>query len=146
MKSARDRMTIIATYENVGTYRGTATICGTTHKTVKPGEVHIRGRSSPRISDSAEKEDDVTKRIEKAAKAELGRLPVELRTCTLAEVVLDLARRLDAEPEDRAASMLSRELRLVLAVLHDRAGDAGGDDLDRFLASIANPALQRPGD
>ncbi len=35
MKSARDRMTIIAIYENVGTYRPTAAICGTTPKTVK---------------------------------------------------------------------------------------------------------------
>jgi hypothetical protein len=84
--------------------------------------------------------------IEKAAKAELGRLPVELRTSTLAEVLLDLARRLDAEPEDRAASMLSRELRLVLTDLHARAGDVGGGDLERFLESIANPALRGPGD
>ncbi len=35
MKSARDRMTIIAAYQDAGSYRGAATICGTTPKTVK---------------------------------------------------------------------------------------------------------------
>ena len=35
MKSARERMDIIAAYREVGTYRGAAAICGTTHKTVK---------------------------------------------------------------------------------------------------------------
>ncbi len=35
MKSARERMDIVAAYEQVGTYRGAAALCGTTHKTVK---------------------------------------------------------------------------------------------------------------
>ena len=35
MKSARDRMSIISAYQQVGTYRGAAAVCGTTHKTVK---------------------------------------------------------------------------------------------------------------
>lgn len=35
MKSARDQMTIISAYQDTGTYRGAAAICGTTHKTVK---------------------------------------------------------------------------------------------------------------
>jgi len=35
LKSARDRMTIISAYQDAGTYRGAAAICGTTHKTVK---------------------------------------------------------------------------------------------------------------
>ena len=33
--SARERMSIISAYQQVGTYRGAAAICGTTHKTVK---------------------------------------------------------------------------------------------------------------
>jgi len=33
--SARERMDIIAAYHEVGTYRGAAEICGTTHKTVR---------------------------------------------------------------------------------------------------------------
>ena len=35
MKSARVRMDIIAAYQEVGTCRGAADICGTTHKTVR---------------------------------------------------------------------------------------------------------------
>src|SRR5215469_12229577 len=35
VKSARERMDIIAAYQQVGTYRGAAEACGTTHKTVK---------------------------------------------------------------------------------------------------------------
>lgn len=35
MKSARERMDIVVAYEQVGTYRGAAALCGTTHKTVK---------------------------------------------------------------------------------------------------------------
>jgi transposase len=35
VKNARERMDVIAAYESVGTYRGAAELCGTTHKTVK---------------------------------------------------------------------------------------------------------------
>ncbi|MGY1989173.1 IS21 family transposase [Mycolicibacterium fortuitum] len=35
MKSARERMNIISAYREVGSYRGAAELCGTTHKTVK---------------------------------------------------------------------------------------------------------------
>ncbi len=30
-------MDIVAAYEQLGTYRGAAALCGTTHKAVKPG-------------------------------------------------------------------------------------------------------------
>ena len=35
MKSAKDRMDIISAYQQVGSYRGAAEMCGTTPKTVK---------------------------------------------------------------------------------------------------------------
>src|SRR5258705_10130266 len=35
LKSARDRMDIISAYQQVGSYRAAAELCGTTHKTVK---------------------------------------------------------------------------------------------------------------
>lgn len=35
MKSAREKLNIVSTYREVGTYRGAAELCGTTHKTVK---------------------------------------------------------------------------------------------------------------
>jgi hypothetical protein len=35
LKNARERMDILAAYREVGSYRGAAAICGTTHKTVR---------------------------------------------------------------------------------------------------------------
>jgi len=35
LKSARERMDIVTAFEQVGTYRGAAALCGTTHKTVR---------------------------------------------------------------------------------------------------------------
>ncbi len=35
LKSARERLDIVTAFEQVGTYRGAAALCGTTHKTVK---------------------------------------------------------------------------------------------------------------
>ncbi len=35
MKNAKERMDVIAAYRDVGTFRGAAAICGTTHKTVR---------------------------------------------------------------------------------------------------------------
>ena len=35
MKSLREKMDIVAAFEQVGTYRGAAALCGTTHKTVR---------------------------------------------------------------------------------------------------------------
>ena len=35
MRNARDRMDVVAAYREVGSYRGAAVTCGTTHKTVR---------------------------------------------------------------------------------------------------------------
>ena len=35
MKTARDQLDILTTYQELGSYRATATLCGTTHKTVR---------------------------------------------------------------------------------------------------------------
>ncbi len=35
MKTARDQSDILTTYQELGSYRATATLCGTTHKTVR---------------------------------------------------------------------------------------------------------------
>jgi hypothetical protein len=35
LKNARERMDLLAAYRGVGSYRGAAAICGTTHKTVR---------------------------------------------------------------------------------------------------------------
>ena len=44
LKNARERMDVIAAYREVGTYRGAAEICGTTHKTVQADHRGARGR------------------------------------------------------------------------------------------------------
>lgn len=48
MKNARERMDVLAAYQEVGTYRGAAEQCGTTHKTVKRiVERHNAGGAAP---------------------------------------------------------------------------------------------------
>ena len=48
MKNMREELDIITAYENVGTYRGAADICGTTHKTVtRVVERHASGGARP---------------------------------------------------------------------------------------------------
>jgi hypothetical protein len=79
--------------------------------------------------------------VERAARAELGTLPEDLRGSTLAKAVLNLARRLDSEPADREAVLLARELRLSLAELHRMAPEGGVDDVERFLERVAAPDL-----
>jgi len=53
MLSARERMDVISAYQQVGTYRGAAEICGTTHKTVRRvierAEAADTGRSVPAL-------------------------------------------------------------------------------------------------
>jgi len=84
--------------------------------------------------------------VERAARAELRALSAPLRSSVLARVVVDLARRLDAEPGDRAAAMLARELRLVTAELHRRASGGVSTEAEAFLAAVSNPAFRGPGD
>jgi hypothetical protein len=75
---------------------------------------------------------------ERATRAELRGIGVDLASSALGRAVVDLARRLDAAPEDRAMAMLTRELRLSMAELHRRAGgDHLGSEVDRFLERIA---------
>ena len=84
--------------------------------------------------------------IEKAIKAELDRVNITAGSSVLAAVAVNLARRLDSGPGDRAASILSRELRLVMVELWRQARDGTGHDLERFLSSISTPAFRGPGD
>jgi hypothetical protein len=80
--------------------------------------------------------------VTRAAKAELVRLGFDLASSTLAAAVLDLARRLDAEPTDRDAVDLARELRMALAELRrqaDASKPEGGGIVDRIrTAALGN--------
>jgi hypothetical protein len=77
--------------------------------------------------------------IEQAARAELSALPTSQRSSALAATVLDLARRLDADPADTAAVLLARELRFAMAELRRQAGGDTTGDVEAFLARIAAP-------
>ena len=68
MKSLRERMDIVNAYAAVGSYRGAAALCGTTHKTVKrvlerrqAGHLELR---VPRTSNTVVVEGVIAKRIE----------------------------------------------------------------------------------
>src|ERR1700680_1385176 len=68
MKSAGDEMEIVNAYAAVGTYRGAAALCGTTHKTVKRVlERRQAGQLEPRVpppSNTAEVEGLIAKRVQ----------------------------------------------------------------------------------
>ena len=75
MKSKREEMDIIATYESVGTYRGTAEVCGTTHKTVKRViERAQEGRDRPVRPPRPSNYETVRSLVAAAVKAGKGRI------------------------------------------------------------------------
>jgi hypothetical protein len=76
-------------------------------------------------------------RVERAARRELRRLPDDLRRSTLAETVLDLARRIDGDPGDMIMVPLSREMRMTWQDILARAPKEVADDVERFLERIA---------
>jgi uncharacterized protein (DUF2267 family) len=84
------------------------------------------------------------KAVETAVCAELHRLKVDPVENVLAATLVDLAQRLDAGPGDRAAAMLSSEMRRLLAELK-QAGEVNRD-LESFLESVSTPAFRGPGD
>jgi hypothetical protein len=82
---------------------------------------------------------------ERATRAELRAIGVKPASSALGTAAVDLARRLDAGPGDRAASMLVRELRLAVAALWAQNRGVTDRDLDAFLAGVATPAFRGPG-
>jgi transposase len=72
LKNARERMDVISAYRDVGSYRGAAAICGTTHKTVKRIiEAHNAGgigvEKAPRVRNYDEVADLVAKRVKETS-------------------------------------------------------------------------------
>jgi transposase len=76
LKNARERMDVIAAYRDVGSYRGAAAICGTTHKTVKriveqheavSSGVPVRLERAPRQRNFDEVADLVAQKVKKSA-------------------------------------------------------------------------------
>lgn len=85
MKSARENMDMIATYFDVGSYRGAAELCGTTHKTVIRAVARHLGTDSSTLSVERARNYDVvaelvTKRVGKTrARISAKRLLPEAR-------------------------------------------------------------------
>jgi hypothetical protein len=78
---------------------------------------------------------------ERATRAELRALGADPTASALARAAVDLARRLDERPGDRAAAMLVRELRLVMGDLRGQTKDAATHDVEAFLAGVSTPAF-----
>ncbi len=75
MKSARDRMDIISAYQQVGSYRGAAELCGTTHRTVKRVvEKFEAGDGAPPRAERARNYDAVTELVAERVKKSEGRM------------------------------------------------------------------------
>lgn len=68
-------MDILAAYQQVGSYRGAAEICGTTHKTVKRVvERHEAGGAAPAVKERARNYDDVTDLVAQRIEATKGKI------------------------------------------------------------------------
>ena len=69
-------MDIISAYQQVGTYRGAAEICGTTHKTVKRVVERVRGRRDrpPPRAERARNYDAVTELVAERVEKSQGRI------------------------------------------------------------------------
>jgi hypothetical protein len=77
-KTARERMDVVAAYETVGTYRGAAEICGTTHKTVKriveAHQAELAGELPVERSSRGHNYDEVAELVAERANATSGRI------------------------------------------------------------------------
>jgi hypothetical protein len=76
---------------------------------------------------------------ERATRAELRALGADPTRSALARAAVDLAERLDEHPGDRAATMLTRELRLVMGDLHRRHPEDLSGEVEQYLERIAAP-------
>ena len=68
-------MDVLAAYREVGTYRGAAQVCGTTHKTVKRIVVrHESGEGAPRPQQRVRNYDDVVELVAQRVEKTRGRI------------------------------------------------------------------------
>jgi hypothetical protein len=75
LKNARERMDVIAAYRDVGSYRGAAEICCTTHKTVKRIiTAHEAGIPPVQRAPRPRNYDEVADLVERKVKATSGRI------------------------------------------------------------------------
>jgi hypothetical protein len=80
------------------------------------------------------------KATERATRVELRGIGVDLAESALGRAAVDLAKRLDAAPGDRAAAMLVRELRLVMGALRAQVKGDATSDVEEYLRRVSTPA------
>jgi transposase len=78
LKNARERMDVLAAYREVGSYRGAAVICGTTHKTVRriveAHEASSRGQDRRSRKDRVRNYDSVRELVARKVTSSQGRI------------------------------------------------------------------------
>jgi hypothetical protein len=104
-KTARERMDVIAAYESVGTYRGAAEICGTTHKTVRrmveADQAELAGASPVERKERSHNYDPVAELVTQRVKETSGRISAKRLLppgCMLATSVADKTATVDTGP------------------------------------------------
>jgi len=75
LKNTRERMDVLAAYRDVGSYRGAAELCGTTHKTAKRIVLrHLAGDAAPRRAARAHNYDGVRDLVAERVRKSAGRI------------------------------------------------------------------------
>ncbi|HEX6198009.1 MAG TPA: IS21 family transposase [Jiangellaceae bacterium] len=118
MKNAKERMDVIAAYRDVGTYRGAAAMCGTTHKTVKriieAHEAASRGDAPAPRAQRGKNYESVTELVAAKVKATSGRIS--------AKRLLPAARAAGYEGSDRNFRRLVADAKQQWRAGHARTG------------------------
>lgn len=113
MKSAKDRMDIISAYQQVGSYRGAAELCGTTHRTVKKViDKFEAGPSAPPRVERAHNYDAVADLVTERVEKSQGRMS--------AKRMLRIARTAGYEGSDRNFRRLVAEAKMLWRNEHHR--------------------------
>lgn len=113
MKSAKDRMDIISAYQQVGSYRGAAELCNTTHRTVKKVvDKFEAGDAAPPRAERAHNYDSVTDLVAERVEKSQGRMS--------AKRMLPIARAAGYEGSARNFRRLVAEAKLLWRNEHHR--------------------------
>lgn len=113
MKSAKDRMDIISAYQQIGSYRGAAELCGTTHRTVKKViDKFEAGESAPPRAERAHNYDAVADLVTERVEKSQGRMS--------AKRMLRIARTAGYEGSDRNFRRLVAEAKMLWRNEHHR--------------------------
>src|SRR5262249_36127112 len=124
LKNARERMDVLAAYREVGSYRGAAVMCGTTHKTVRRVvERHNGSGAAPQRKARGHNYEDVRGLVAERVRKSQGRIS--------AKRLLPTARAAGYAGSARSFRRLVAEVKAAWRVGHHRG---------------RRPAIWAPGD